>query len=187
MPPGTAIIGRPPKGEASLTKDRVLAAALDILDTGGPKALSFRALAKRLDVTPMAIAHHVGTRHDLLTDLIARVYESVGDAPEDGTAEDRLRFLLIRYCRRVVEHPHVAQLIFADRSLFAGQVVKLTEAIRDNVAALAHGAGEADILVDLIIDYTHGFAISAAAGSGDDAPTIDDFRRGLDWILARIL
>lgn len=181
-------IGRPSKKDSTLSKDRILALALEILDEGGEKALSFRSLAKRLHVTPMAVAHHVGSRHQMLTSLVAQVYEGLAVAPEIATPKACLKVILTRYCQRVVKHPNVAQLIFADRSLFVGQVVELTNAIRKNVAALVKCTEEADTLVGLIIDYTHGFAISAAANHDESiqSPTIDDFHRGLDWILVHI-
>lgn len=182
-------VGRPARSDSTLSKDRILAMALHILDEGGEQALSFRVLAKRLGVTPMAVAHHVGSRHQMLTALIAHVYEGVADPPMAVTAPDAcLRALLERYCRRVVAHPHVARLIFADQSLFAGHVVALTETVRTHLMAMVSNRREADMLVDLIIDYTHGFAISAAANHADatQSPTIDDYLRGLDWILARL-
>jgi len=181
--------GRPTGSDSTLSKDRILAAALELLDEGGEQALSFRLLAKRLGVTPMAVAHHVGSRHQMQTALIAHVYEGVA-APQEGVTspEARLRALLERYCRRVMAHPHVAMLIFADRSLFAGHVVALTEAVRTDIAAMISDQREADMLVNLIIDYTHGFAISAAANhdDGTQSPTRDDYLRGLDWILTRM-
>mgnify|MGYP000645718592 CR=1 FL=1 len=36
----------------------------------GADALSFRLLAERLKVTPMAVAYHSGSKHALLADLV---------------------------------------------------------------------------------------------------------------------
>lgn len=181
--------GRPPKSDSTLSNDRILATALAVLDEGGQEALSFRTLAKRLGVTPMAIAHHVGSRRQMLTGLVAQVYEGIAAVPKGVVAPEAcVRLLLERYCRRVVAHPQIALLIFADQSLFTGHVVALTDAVRTNIAALVSDPPEADLLVDLIVDYTHGFAISAAANHNENtqSPTIDDYLRGLDWILARL-
>ncbi|MCR9137313.1 MAG: TetR/AcrR family transcriptional regulator [Alphaproteobacteria bacterium] len=181
--------GRPPKSDSTLSKDRILATALAVLDEGGQEALSFRILAKRLGVTPMAIAHHVGSRHQMLTGLIAQVYDGIAVPPEGDVAPEAcVRLMLERYCGRVVAHPQIAQLIFADQSLFAGHVVALTDVVRTNIAALVSDPQEVDLLVDLIVDYTHGFAISAAANHTVNAqtPNADDYLRGLDWILVRL-
>ena len=51
--------GRP--ATPRLTRDAILTEALALLDQS-ETALTIRALAQRLNVTPMAIQHHIGTR-----------------------------------------------------------------------------------------------------------------------------
>ena len=41
-----------------------------------------------------------------------------------------------------------------------------------------------DVLVHLLIDYAHGFARSASSGA-NNALTLEDYLRGIDWILSR--
>ena len=169
-------------------------AALALLDEGGDRAVTFRALAAKLDVTPMAITHHVGTRKQLFASLVARVYRDVGTEPLVAEPKARIRIMLERYCQCVIAHPNLVQCVFADPSLFSGQLVALTNAIAENLAMSGLESPQRETLGDVIIDYTHGFAFSAAAYSDSDKPngnaikkqTIDDYLRGLGWLLDNI-
>jgi AcrR family transcriptional regulator len=69
----------------ALSKERIVEAAIDILDTEGENALTFRALAARLATGAGAIYWHVANKNDLLaaaTDaVVARVMiDVVGNA-----------------------------------------------------------------------------------------------------------
>jgi AcrR family transcriptional regulator len=72
----------------ALSKERIVEAAIEILDTGGEGALTFRQLAAGLATGAGAIYHHVASKNELLaatTDhVIARVVAGV-----DSDAEPR--------------------------------------------------------------------------------------------------
>lgn len=94
-----------------LTRGRILASALRILDRDGLDALSMRRLAARLHASPMALYNHVSSKQDLLQsiarDLIDRVDFSCGG---DGWCE-RIR-ACFRALRNVcLAHPCAVQLI----------------------------------------------------------------------------
>ncbi|MEW2124998.1 TetR/AcrR family transcriptional regulator C-terminal domain-containing protein [Streptomyces sp. NPDC007259] len=57
---------RPQRRNQVLSREQILDAAVDILDTGGEGALTVRALSERLSTGSGAIAYHVGKRDDLL-------------------------------------------------------------------------------------------------------------------------
>src|SRR3984957_6433381 len=61
----------------ALSKDRIVEAAIEILDADGESALTFRALAARLATGSGAIYWHVADKSDLLAaptdDVVARV------------------------------------------------------------------------------------------------------------------
>ena len=60
--------GRPSVG-AGVTQEDILATALTLLDEGGGQGLTLRALADRLDVTPMSLYRHVGDQAGLMRAL----------------------------------------------------------------------------------------------------------------------
>lgn len=72
---------RAPRG--TLTRDRVVDAALSLADEQGLDALTMRALARRLDVKPMAIYHHVAGKDAILDLVVDRVFAEI-DLPVPG-------------------------------------------------------------------------------------------------------
>ncbi len=74
----------------ALSKERIVAAAIEILDADGERALTFRALAARLATGSGAIYWHVASKNELLTaatdDVIAHVMTEVacGAAPQEA-------------------------------------------------------------------------------------------------------
>jgi len=58
-----------PGARTPLTRERILAAAIDVADTGGLEGLSMRRLGQALAVDPMALYRHVRDKDDLLDGL----------------------------------------------------------------------------------------------------------------------
>jgi AcrR family transcriptional regulator len=155
----------------TLTKAAILHSALTMIDAGKP--LTFRSLATAHGVTPMAIAHHTGSRDDLLSDLITQCFAFA--PPTNDTPRARLRDLLTRYVQTVLHHPNLLTLTFATPALITGPLRDLTNHLRADLPS--------DIVLHLTIDYTHGFALSAAAAPPGAGPTLPDYLAGLDWLL----
>lgn len=182
-------MGRPPKSARTLSRDEVLTVALRLLDAGGDRALSFRSLAKQLGVTAMAVSHHVGSRQEMMRSLVERVYSGVATQPPAGTADEQIRFLLSRYCHRVTRHPNLSRSILADPSLSSGQLTKLTEQIRALLVCLCPNKPEADSILRLLIDFTHGFTFSVSSAPEGQSTTpeqmLADYLESVVWVLAR--
>lgn len=87
----------------------VLTAALDVIRTEGPGALSLRDLARRAGVSHAAPAHHFKDRTGLLTAIATEGYELFADALAD--APD-LRERGVRYVRFATGHPAHFQVMF---------------------------------------------------------------------------
>ena len=58
---------RTPRREDSLTRERIVDAAVELLDNHGEDGLTFRALSERLATGPGAIYWHVANKDELLT------------------------------------------------------------------------------------------------------------------------
>lgn len=100
----------PPRGRTeSLSKDAIVAAATAILDADGETALTFRALAARLETGAGAIYWHVANKDELLTaaaaDAIDRTLTGV-DSIDDP--REALRVIAVRVFDTVDAHPWVA-------------------------------------------------------------------------------
>jgi len=68
---------------APLTRERVLRAALALVDTGGHEALSMRNLGKKLDVEAMSLYKHVANKEDIVDGLVDIVFSEIA-VPSPG-------------------------------------------------------------------------------------------------------
>ncbi|MFD4355100.1 TetR/AcrR family transcriptional regulator [Nocardia sp. NPDC058518] len=110
--PGTDVGG----AAGSLTEERVLDAALAILDEGGAGALSIGAVAQRLGADVDAVRARVGSSADLERAVIERVLSSVALGPltDDGVEWTAavIQFALgVR--AQLFDHPAVTELIMS--------------------------------------------------------------------------
>jgi AcrR family transcriptional regulator len=70
---------------APLSRDRVLRAALRLVDAGGHDALSMRNLGKELGVEAMSLYNHVANKEDILDGLVDIVFGEIA-VPTPGEA-----------------------------------------------------------------------------------------------------
>ncbi len=183
------VLGRPTNDKLILTKDDILKEALKILDEQGESGLSFRKLAKAFNVTAMALKHHVGSRQDIIKSLVEIVYKNVNEIIITNDSKDTIRTLLGNYCKCVFRHPNVSRLLLTDHSLINKELIDLTNSIRTHAISLVNDETEGILFADVIVDYTHGFALAAASQNEKTdlgVLTINDFYKGIDWILARV-
>lgn len=99
---------QPQRRKASLSKERVVAAAIDILDTAGESALTFRTLANRLSTGSGAIYWHVADKDALLSaateHVLSGAMASVVSAPNPA---DALRAIALGVFDAIEAHPWV--------------------------------------------------------------------------------
>lgn len=141
--------GRP--SQPRLTQDAILTEALALLDQG-EAALTLRALAARLNVTPMAVQHHIGTRDALIHALADRCYAAI-DAPT-------LHGLLAAYADAIRRHPNLTLALFRIAGPLPQQAQRITDAL--HAALLAHGltTAQATLWRDILVDWAHGMALA---------------------------
>lgn len=87
----------------------VLTAALDVIGSDGPAALSLRDLARRAGVSHAAPAHHFKDRTGLLTAVAAEGFGLLAATLADATG---LRDAGVRYVRFAMDHPAHFQVMF---------------------------------------------------------------------------
>ncbi|MEU8657402.1 TetR/AcrR family transcriptional regulator [Actinoplanes philippinensis] len=195
-----------PRRSPQLTRERIVAAAVDLLDSDGVDALTMRRLAERLSVTSTALYWHVRTKDDVLDLAVDEVFGEVTlPAPTADWRAD-VRALVHGWRAAMLAHPWTPALI--GRPLIGPNVLARTEFLQ---AALVRGGrtGEAlAVTTRLVANFVIGAAVTEAAwqpgargriteaagayptlaGSGhlDTARWPDDllFRRGLDVLLA---
>src|ERR1700677_959969 len=105
----------PDGGESSrrtLTRERVVAAALTIISTDGAQALSMRGLAGRLGVVPGALYRHVRSKDQLYDLILDAVLAEIDPRADPAAPWTEQAATLARRLRGVVEnHPGIAALL----------------------------------------------------------------------------
>jgi AcrR family transcriptional regulator len=98
-------------GDGKITREMVLATALEIIDRDGGDALSMRRLGAALDRDPMILYRHAPGKAALLDGVVETVLAqlSVDSADPDWTAQ--LRAVARAYRALALAHPNVVPLL----------------------------------------------------------------------------
>lgn len=182
----TALRGRPARG-TGLSKDDIIAAALALLDEEPAAGLTMRALASKLNVTPMSLYNHVADRAALLRAVADRVYADVLE--DQNTSLDHLpevRRLLLRYYDAVARHPQLTLAIFSEPRAFAGVTEEITAHLTSVLASLTQ---DPETWRDILIDHAHGSGLARISGAGGkkEAQNLQKrYAHALDSLLARV-
>lgn len=101
----------PKPARTPLTRDRVVAAALTLVDEGGIDALSMRSVASALGVEAMSLYRHVSGREDLLLAVADRVIAEI-EVPPPGTPwRDGMRRRAVSAREVFLRHPSATILM----------------------------------------------------------------------------
>lgn len=146
-------------------REEILDAALAIADEHGLEAVSMRALADRVGVTPMALYRHVKDKAALLDGMVGRLLAALlpSDTTKDQTWDERLS-TLAHACRKVTQrHPWAAHLLFS-RPAVTPDAVRAVDIIYTALIEAGVPAPEVPRLERLISTFVIGFAASEASG-----------------------
>lgn len=148
------------KNAETLTRERIVEAAMTIIDTDGLEALSMRRLGSELGVNPMAAYHHVPNKAALY-DLVLEAVMSGVEIPEQDPAVpvvERLAAAASAYRAAVLKHPHAIPVL-AGRSLRTAAALKPVEPLIGLLFEAGVPATEAFAAVDVIAQYILGGAV----------------------------
>ena len=123
----------------ALSRERIVAAAVDLLDADGEDGLTFRRLAGQLRTGPGAIYNHVANKSELLLAATDAVLPAAMTA-DDGSAEDAVRAVALIVFDTIDAHPWVGTQLSRVPSHPA--MPRILEPIGRQVQAL--GVAEAD-------------------------------------------
>jgi AcrR family transcriptional regulator len=148
----------------ALSKERIVEAAIGILDAEGEGALTFRALTARLATGSGAIYWHVANKNDLLAattnDVIARVMTEVAGGAEPRQA---IRAIALGVFDAIDAHPWVgAQL---SREPWHSAMLRIFEGIGEQLGALGVPERAQFDCASALLNYILGLAGQYAAGS----------------------
>jgi AcrR family transcriptional regulator len=148
----------------ALSKERIVEAAIEILDTDGESALTFRALSARLATGSGAIYWHVANKNDLLAaatdDVIARVMTEVVGGAEPREA---IRAIALGVFDAIDAHPWVgAQL---SREPWQSAVLQIFESVGGKLLALGVPERAQFDCASALVNYVLGLAGQYAAAA----------------------
>jgi AcrR family transcriptional regulator len=132
----------PAPTRSRLTRQKVLDAALRLVDSDGADALTMRRLGQALDCDPMALYRYAENRAALLDGVAETVLARLA-VPADGHHwETRLRATAHDFRRLALAHPNVVPLIVA-RPLSTPLALRPVGTLRplEQILALLVGAG----------------------------------------------
>ncbi len=95
----------------ALDRDRIVAAALAIVDADGPDALSLRRLADALGVTPMSLYWHLRDKAELLELVGQAVLAEIEIPPVRGDWREQLRDVHRAMIGAFLRHPNTADVL----------------------------------------------------------------------------
>jgi AcrR family transcriptional regulator len=102
-------------GRAGLDRARIMAAAVDLIDTHGLRGLTMRRLGQQLGVEAMALYHYVPGRETLLDGIVEYVVDGLYGDPDvhlsANTWQDYLQRLAHGVRRMALAHPQVFPLV----------------------------------------------------------------------------
>ena len=147
-----------------LNQDRIVEAALRLVDTEGLAALSMRRLGHELGVEAMSLYHHVPNKAALLSGIVELQLGRLQVPPADaGDCRERMSGLSRSYRRLAHDHPNAFPLVVA-RELKTPEVQRLLAPMVD----ICRDAGFAeDVALDafcIVAGYVSGYALFEIGG-----------------------
>ncbi|MGF1648787.1 MAG: TetR/AcrR family transcriptional regulator C-terminal domain-containing protein [Kineosporiaceae bacterium] len=168
----------PRRGVPGLTRERIVAAALDLGDARGLAGVSMRRVAEVLGCDPMALYWHVRNKEDLL-DAVADTVLAELVVPASGDWPGRLRATCLDLRRILLAHPAAAQR-FATRPPLGPHAVRACEAVLGVLGSAGTSPAGAARLLQTLVSYTVGaVAQELATPSRAAATRTDEVRRTL--------
>jgi AcrR family transcriptional regulator len=156
----------------ALSKERIVEAAIEILDGGGETALTFRALAAKLATGSGAIYWHVENKNELLAaatdDVIARVTTGVAGGADPAEA---IRAIAVGIFDAIDAHPWVGTQLSSEP--WQSAILPIFESIGRQLQALGVPERAQFDSASALVNYILGLAGQYAAAARLLTPETD--------------
>jgi AcrR family transcriptional regulator len=141
-----------------LSRERVLRAALGLVDREGVEALSMRRLGRELGVEAMSLYGHVESKDDLIEGVVEQVFRQMppivpGPSPEHW--QDRIRGHARAYREVLLDHPNAVRLV-AGRPLITEGTAAYVDSALAELMAMGFDLTVADRVLGVIAAFTLG-------------------------------
>jgi AcrR family transcriptional regulator len=162
----------------ALSRERIVEAAVELLDATGESGLTFRALTERLATGPGAIYWHVANKGELLaaaTDAVVAAALASGPAESADSPHDEIRAVALGLFDAIDEHPWLATQLSAQlsHSPWGSVTPRILESIGRQVRALGVPEGSWFTATSVLVHYILGAAGQNAANARLLGPDVD--------------
>jgi AcrR family transcriptional regulator len=158
---------------AKMSRERVLDAALELVDQVGVRGLSMRKLGAALGVEAMTIYYYVPNRDAVLDGLIERVATSAFMVDPDAEWRSLLRDFASGFRRELLRHPGVLPLV-STRPVATLDAMRKLEAAVAVLRRAGFGLREAFHVVNTVAMFTTGHCLAEVDPPGTPPPQIPD-------------
>ncbi|WP_130291559.1 TetR/AcrR family transcriptional regulator [Pseudonocardia sediminis] len=160
---------RSPRRTEALSRERIVEAAVELLDTTGESGLTFRVLTERLATGPGAIYHHVANKGELLTVATDEIVAAaLAVEPLASSPQDRIRAVALGLFDAIDAHPWVATQL--SDSGWQATTPRILESIGRQVGALGVPEDDWFITTTVLMQYILGAAAQNAANARHVGP-----------------
>ena len=177
-----------PRREQLLSRDRIIAASIELLDNRGEGGLTFRALSERLATGPGAIYWHIANKSELLTAACdAIVARALAERVVRATPKATIRTLALGMFDAIDAHPWVGSALI--RAELQSPLVRIFERIGQQVRALGVPDEKQWASVSALLSYILGVGgQNAANGQVARARGLDrsDFLRAMSTVWSQL-
>ena len=169
-------------GDGKITREVVLAAALDIINRDGVEGLSMRRLARALDRDPMILYRHAPNKAALLDGVAETVLAKLTVDATDPDWVGQLRSVARNYRALALTYPHVVPLLVT-RPLATPLALRPHGTLRplEDVLALLTRAGftgpDALHIYRALFGFLHGHVLNELQEVVDNPDETDDLLR----------
>lgn len=140
-----------------LSRERIVAAAMELIDSDGVDQLSMRRLGRHLGVDPMAVYYHVPSKAAVLDDVVELIWGSVRIPPPapGETWRDLLVDIFTDVRARLLGHPRAA-VVLGTRPATTPSMLALIDTILGRLALAGLEGVDAMELIDCLSGFTVG-------------------------------
>ncbi len=163
-------------GRRALTREAVVARALEIGTAEGLGAVSLRRLAQELGVTPMALYRHVRDKQDLINAMTEVVLEGMDATPgirPEMTWTERLRLEIDNYKDQIDARPLALPLSIAYNAEGPPSFWRVLERLLAILLDAGFARREAIVLIRMISNLLAGYLLLLQQGTPAEAVPLD--------------
>lgn len=167
-------------GQEPLTRERIVSAALALIDEVGLDKLSMRRLGRELGVDPMAVYHHVPNKDELLRAVVHKVFAELRVPKRQESWQRRVRDWAGTYRSVAREHPNLVLRILSDTAAVAVAAAAVNESLYSALEDSGLAPIDAVRGADVIVDFVHGVVLAEVSAAAHDEDAVAAFHAALD-------